>query len=114
MMAVGLLLAGLAPFTLAQRNYERARHLVGRTDGDLRRISHRAANPKEQERYDNALRHLSQFDQSLAQGGYDKGKLDASIDDINNICKNNTLSPRERDVLLGDLGALRNLRAEWH
>ena len=68
---------------------------------------------KERERYDNALHHLSDFDQSLAHSRFDKGKLDTAIEDINNVCKNNTLTPGERDVLLSDLRQLRDLRADW-
>ncbi|HLJ13244.1 MAG TPA: hypothetical protein VKV15_02025 [Bryobacteraceae bacterium] len=116
--AVGLLLASIAPLAVAQRDYGhdygRARGIVAQTHGDLRRVSRRETiSPKERERYDNALRHLSEFDQGLANGKFDKGKLDQTIDDINNVCKNNTLGPRDRDVLLGDLQSLRDLRASW-
>jgi hypothetical protein len=68
---------------------------------------------KDRERYDNALRHLSEFDSSLSRGKYDQGKLDTAIDDVNNICKNNILSPPDRDMLQEDLRALRELRAGW-
>ncbi len=38
-------------------------------------------SPKEKERYDNALHHLSEFDQGLAHARFDKGKLDTAIED---------------------------------
>ena len=111
---LGLFLAACIPFATAQRDLSRARGLVAQTHHDLRGISHHETySGKERERYDNALRHLSEFDRELAKGKYDKDRLDTAIDDINNVCKNNTLGPNERDALLGDLKSLRDLRAEW-
>ncbi|MGH7485478.1 MAG: hypothetical protein ACREMY_07725 [bacterium] len=114
LMVFGLFLAACIPFATAQRDLSRARGLVAQTHHDLRGIAHHETySGKERERYDNALRHLSEFDRELAKGKYDKDRLDAAIDDINNVCKNNALGPNERDALLGDLKSLRDLRAEW-
>lgn len=111
---LGLFLAACVPFAAAQRDLSRARGLVAQTHHDLRSISRRETySGKERERYQNALRHLSDFDRALAKGHYDKDRLDTAIDDINNITKNNTLGPNERDALLADLRSLRDLRAEW-
>jgi hypothetical protein len=114
LVVVGLLLAGLLTTLEAQRDWDRARGLVGKAQQDLQNISSIAAmSGKERERYDNALHHLSEFDQALAHSRFDKGKLDTSVDDIDNVCKNNTLNPNERDVLLGDIRELRHLKTDW-
>lgn len=91
--------------------YGNARSLVARVQNDLRRAEHfTPPNGKEKERYFNAQHHLSQFDRELARGRFDKDKLDEAIDDVKNVVENNTLSPRDRDVLSGDLRDLRELR----
>jgi hypothetical protein len=114
LVVVGLLLAGLVPMLEAQRDWDHARGLVGKAQQDLQNISSIATmSGKERERYDNALHHLSEFDQALAHSRFDKGKLDTSVDDIDNVCKNNTLNPSERDVLLGDIRELRHLKSDW-
>lgn len=112
---LGLFLAASIPSASAQRHdFSHARDLVAQTHRDLRGIRHHESySGKERERYDNALKHLSDFDRQLARGKFDKDKLDTAIDDLNNVCKNNTLGPQERDALLGDLQSLRALRAEW-
>jgi hypothetical protein len=109
----GLLLLALTPAIQAQRDFDGARQLIGRTDHDLRAVSPDALSEKERERYDNALRDLSEFDKDLSHGKYDKGKLNDAIDDVNNVCKNNTLPPEQRDVLQSDLEGLRALRDRW-
>ncbi|MGD1096143.1 MAG: hypothetical protein ABSB35_29635 [Bryobacteraceae bacterium] len=116
---VTLALSGLAFFALAcwawaQPDFDRGRSLVERTDHDLRKVEHLDRfSAKDHERYDNALRHLSEFDSGLSRGKYDHGKLDAAIDDLNNVCRNNILSPGDRDMLQADLRDLRELRADW-
>jgi len=97
----------------AQRDYGGARQLVGQTDRDLRSVSRDALSVKERDRYDSALRHLSEFDKELARGKYDKGKLSGAIDDLNDAFKNNTLDPQQRDRLRSDLEGLRELRDRW-
>ena len=109
-----LLLAAAPAIMHAQRDWDRARSLVSQSNHDLSQISEIATmSGREREPYDNALHHLSEFDQGLAHSRFDKGKLDDAINDIDNVCKNNTLAPGERDVLLGDLRRLRDLRADW-
>ncbi len=69
-----LLLTAVAPLTYAQRDWDRARSLVGASQRDLSQISGVATmSGKERERYDNALHHLSEFDQGLAHSRFDKG-----------------------------------------
>lgn len=56
-------------------------------------------------------RHLSEFDRKMSRGRFDKDVLDTAIDDVNNVVKNNTLSPNDRDALNRDLQELRDMRA---
>src|SRR6185295_1605806 len=96
---VGAFVTGLQ----AQRDWNTARGLVERSQRDLQSIkAAESMKGDERERYQNAMKHLSEFDQKLVHSHYDKDKLDESIEDINNVCKNNTLTPSERDVLLAD------------
>jgi hypothetical protein len=107
----GLLLT-LSLVSSAQFGYERARSLVGRVQRNLRRAERFArAHGKERERYDNAQRHLSQFDYDMSRGKFDKDRLDEAIDDVKNVVKNNTLSPEARDILTRNLEELRQMRA---
>ncbi|HKW98692.1 MAG TPA: hypothetical protein VJN43_13225 [Bryobacteraceae bacterium] len=108
---VAALLAAFSLASYSQGRYDRARDLVSRVQNDLRRAEHfTPPNGKERERYFNAQHHLSQFDRALARGRFDKDKLDEAIDDVKNVVENNTLSPRDRDMLSGDLRDLRELR----
>ncbi len=80
--------------------YARARALVGRVQRNLERAQRfTRARGRQRERYENAQRHLSQFDARLARGDFDKDKLDTAIDDVKNVVENNTLPPRARDEL---------------
>ena len=92
--------------------YGRARDLIGRVQRDLTRAQRMApVAGRQRDRYDNAQRHLSQFDDSLSRGDFDKDKLDVAIDDVNNVVRGNVLSPRSRDDLRSDLADLRSMRA---
>ena len=63
-------------------------------------------------RYENAQRHLSDFDREMTKGHFDKDKLDTAIDDVKNVVEHNTLDSDARDALRRDLGDLRDVRAE--
>ena len=92
--------------------YGRARQLVGRVQRDLARAQRMApVAGRQRERYENAQRHLSEFDDRLSHGDFDKDTLDTAIDDVNNVFRGNVLSPRSRDDLRDDLAALRSMRA---
>ena len=98
---------------LIGRGQERrdARDLIDRVQGDLSRAADFTRNnEKERERYHNVQHHLSEFDRELRRGHFDKDKLDAAIDDLKNVVKNNTLESRDRDALAADLSDLRTLR----
>jgi len=71
-----------------------ARILIDRTQNDLRRAEEFERHKgKEISRYDNALKHLSDFDRAFTKGHFEKDKLDSAIDDVKNVVENNTLDP---------------------
>jgi hypothetical protein len=101
--ATGLLLFG--------QEYGHARDLVARVQQDLEHAADfTRKNDKERERYKNVQHHLSEFDGDLRAGKFDKGKLDAAIDNLKDVVKSNTLESHDRDALAQDLSDLRTLK----
>jgi hypothetical protein len=93
------------------QDYGRARDIVARVQDDLRRAADFTVNKeKERDRYRDVQRKLSDFDRELAKGHFDKGKLDAAIDELKEVVKDNTLESHDRDALTADLADLRTLR----
>ena len=87
--------------------------MIDRTQDDLRRAGDfERHNGKEISRYENAEKHLSDFDRELTKDHFDKGKLDNAIGDVKDVVKHNTLDPESRDALRRDLSDLKILRAE--
>jgi ATP-dependent protease HslVU (ClpYQ) ATPase subunit len=105
------LLIAITAIAYAQGRHGTARSLVDRVQKNLRHSEDfTPPNEKERERYHNAQHHLSEFDQKLSEGKFDKDKLDVAIDDVKNVVEHNTLSAEDRDKLTRDLGELRELR----
>jgi hypothetical protein len=107
-------IASLAVPAFAQRDlYRNARALVGQTQTDLRNATEMSQrHDRELQRVDYAQKHLSEFDRALSKRKWDKGKLDAAIDDLQNVIDHNTLEPEDRDRLSVDLRDLRGLRID--
>ena len=100
-----------AGWMLQAADFDRARDLVSRVQSDLQKAADFTRNnEKERVRYENVQHHLSEFDRDLHRDHFDKGKLDAAIDDLKNVVKNNTLESHDRDSLASDLSDLRTLR----
>jgi hypothetical protein len=96
-----------------RREVRDTREIVERTQHDLREgAEFERRHGKEIVRYENAERHLSDFDHEFTRGHFDKDKLDTAIDDVKNVVEHNTLDPRSRDELREDLEDLRGIRAE--
>jgi len=117
MIAAAALLSGLAVAIPAQeaghRIEDRERNLIDRTQDDLRRAADfERHNGKETSRYENAQKHLSDFDRELTRGHFDKGRLDDAIGDMKDVMDHNTLAPEARDALQRDLGDLRGMRED--
>ena len=137
-VAIGLL-AGSAAISYAQgwyhadsdryeryRDYDhdydrggRAQSPVDMTVRDLEhfaRRSERYSSHHERVRFDNALRHLSKFQDRLYRGHFDKEELDDAIEDVNNVVKHNSLDQYARERLWNDvnnLRAFRENRGDW-
>jgi hypothetical protein len=89
------------------------RGVVDRSQNDLRRAEDFERNRgKEVSRYENAQKHLSEFDRDFTNGHFEKGKLDAAINDVKNVVDHNTLDTESRDALRNDLRDLRVVRAD--
>lgn len=88
---------------------------VEQTIADLEGIARAngAYSRRERDRYDNALRHLHQFQDRLRRRDFDKGKLDQAIEDVQNVVDHNRIDRRAKDVLWRDLSALREFRARY-
>ena len=69
---------------------------------------------RELERYDNAMRHLSEFAEKMQQGHFDRFKLDRAIDDVKNVVSHNPMDWRARDMLNRDLNDLRGYRLSFN
>ena len=109
--AVLLCTLGGAGWALQAADFDRARDLVSRVQGDLQKAAEfTATNEKERVRYENVQHHLSEFDRELRRDHFDKGKLDSAIDNLKDVVKNNTLESHDRDALAMDLSDLRTLR----
>jgi hypothetical protein len=109
--AVVLAILSGAGWILQGADFDRARDLVARVQDDLQRAADfTRSNEKERSRYENLQHHLSEFDRDLRRDHFDKGKLDAAIDDLKIVVRKNTLEGRDRDALATDLSDLRTLR----
>lgn len=112
-----LLSAGTMVMPAQGGRYEHSRRAdspVDRTIHDLERIAQsggRYNSRHERSRFDNAIRHLSEFDNRYDRGHFDKGKLDDAIGDVQNVVDHNPLNERGRRILWDDLSALRGFRA---
>jgi len=92
---------------------ERERGVIDRTQNDLRTAAEfEHHNGKQTGRYENAQRHLSDFDRDLTRGHFDRGRLNQAIDDVSDVVDHNTLDPSNRDALRHDLTDLRILRED--
>jgi hypothetical protein len=118
-LALSLLIASPA-VTNAQdyRSYsprsDRAMSPVDVVSRHLEGLAHRTGSftsRRERERFDNAIRHLSQFQNQYYRGHFDKGRLDQAINDVQNIVDHNPLDDRARGMLWQDVNDLRAFRA---
>jgi hypothetical protein len=77
-----------AGWMLQAADFDRARDLVAHVQDDLQRAADfTRTKEKERSRYENVQHHLSEFDRELRRNHFDKGKLDASIDNLKDVVK---------------------------
>jgi hypothetical protein len=98
-----------------QGKYGAAREIINRVNEDLRRASDDARQGNkgkdERDRVDKAQHRLSDVDQKLSKGKFDKGKLDDLISSVRDVVEHNTLAPPTRDALRADISDLERLRS---
>jgi predicted nucleic acid-binding Zn-ribbon protein len=91
--------------------YADMRGAVQKTDDDLQRVREKGPrDKKELNRIDEARKHLSDFDRDLTKNKFNKGKLNAAIDNVKHVLEHNTLDARDRDALTVDIENLRRDR----
>jgi hypothetical protein len=110
-IAAGTLLAGIAMAQDFGSVQEHERTVIDRTQNDLRTAAEfERHHGKQTARYEEAQRHLSDFDRDLTKGHFDRGRLKDAIDDVKDVVDHNTLAPAARDALRSDLADLRDMR----
>ena len=67
----------------------------------------------EAKRVNHALEEIREFQQKRARGRFDKGELDDVISGLQHVVDKNRLEFRDRDILLNDLGMLREFRSGY-
>ena len=116
---VGGLLCMCLPAISQDRDRDRGRDnephgLVARVQDHLMRAERTTrARGRERDRYENARKHLADFDQGLSRRQFDKGRLDTAIDDVKNVVDGNPLSFDAKQELSRDLAELRELRERF-
>jgi hypothetical protein len=99
----------------SQGKYGGAREIINHVNEDLRRAADDARQGNkgkdERDRVDKAQHRLSDLDQKLSKGKFDKGKLDDLISSVRDVVEHNTLAPPTRDALKADISDLERLRS---
>jgi hypothetical protein len=107
--------AANAAVVQGQGKYGGAREIINRVNEDLKRAAYDARQGNkgkdERDRVDKAQHRLSDLDQRLSKGKYDKGKLDDLISSVRDVVEHNTLAPATRDALRADLSDLERIRS---
>jgi hypothetical protein len=113
--AMGALLCLSLPALSQDRGRDNEpRGLVARVQDHLTRTERTTrAKGRERDRYENARKHLADFDQGLSRKQFDKGRLDTAIDDVKNVVDGNPMSPDAKEELSRDLADLRDLRERF-
>jgi len=112
-----LLLASLCfaiPGLVSAQDWDRAHRVIGKTQEDLHRIEHHDvwAAP-DRGHYDAAERNLSDVRHDLDENRLDRGRLEATIGEIEHITHVDGLDRHAREVLMEDVRELRRLRDAW-
>lgn len=96
--------------------HERVKDAVQRTDKDFETLVHRdKLDTDQRERFDAALKDLTDFREAIAKGQWDGGKeqLQRTIDDIDSVVKHAPIDEGDRQTLGIDLYTLRTIYDSW-
>ncbi len=116
-MMTGVLGVALCAGTLAtaQSNepYGDAHQVVQQTMQDLQRAqSTDEGRGKDQQRTDQAIKRLSEFDHRLAKHHFDGDKLDSAIQAVSDVSVKNHFDQPELDTIAADANSLRRVRLQ--
>ena len=67
----------------------------------------------EMRRFNKVREEIAEFQQKWERGRYDRHEMDDVIGSLQRVVDHNRLEPRDRNVLLDDLGRLRDLRSRY-
>ncbi len=103
------------PALVNAQDWDRAHRIIGKTQEDLRRVQHHEAWAEgDRGHYEAAERNLADVRRDLDERRLDRGRLDATIAEIEHITHVDRLDPRARETLNMDARQLRRLRDDWH
>ena len=102
------------PSMMLAQDWDRAHRIIGKSQEDLRRIEHHEAWAEgDRGHYEAAERNLADVRRDLDEERLDRGRLDATIAEIEHITHVDRLDARAREVLNEDVRELRRLRDDW-
>ena len=84
---------------------------VDRSISDLRRVRTGWFDGRDQHHIDKAVSELYKFEDKYRRGHWDGDHLDRAIDNMKHVTENGRIRPRDRDLIYGDIMALRDFRA---
>lgn len=111
---LGIILCA-GPLARAQSNepYGDAHEVVEQTMQDLQRAQLSGeVHGKDQQRIDQAIKRLSEFDHHLAKHHFDEDELDSAIQAVSDVSVKNHADQPELDTLAADANSLRRVRLQ--
>jgi len=95
-----------------QRGYGNQTNVVRRALDDLNRAAASVRfDNRDRRSFNDAANNLQQFDERLATGRFDTGKLDRAIRSLDGLVRSRWMRNQDRDMLARDVAELRQFRA---
>jgi hypothetical protein len=112
-LSFGLAIAGMV--AAQEHDWDHAHRVVGKAQEDLHRIEHRDAWAEaDRGHYEAAERNLANVRKDLDGNRLDRGRLEATIMEVEHITHVDAIDRRAREVLTEDVRELRRLKDSWH
>jgi len=108
-----VLCAGTMSIAQSNEPYENAHQAVQQTMQDLQRAQMTdQTRGKDQQRIDQAIKRLTEFDRRLAKHHFDEDKLNSAIQAVSDVSVKNHADQPELDTIAADANSLRRLRLQ--
>lgn len=108
-----VLCAGTVAIAQSNEPYANAHQVVQQTMQDLERAQMTdQTHGKDQQRIDQAIKRLSEFDRRLAKHHFDDDKLDSAIQAVSDVSVKNHADQPELDTIAADANSLRRVRLQ--